>query len=59
MHRKLATYLINYLLHKTVTLSPGHRVEIIVPTWMDAVTKATEEAGLNRRMGGLRMGLIL
>jgi ribosomal protein S18 acetylase RimI-like enzyme len=59
MHHKLATYLITYLLHKTVTLSPGHRVEIIVPTWMDAVTKAVEKVGFNRRMGGLRMGLIL
>jgi hypothetical protein len=59
MHHKLATYLINYLLHKTMASSPGHRVEIIVPTWIDAVTKAVEEAGFERRMGGLRMGLIL
>lgn len=58
-HAKLAAYLIQYLLHKTVTLSPGHRVEIIVPTWMDAVIKAVEEAGFSRRLGGLRMGLVL
>jgi hypothetical protein len=58
LHHKLATYLITYLLHKTGTLSPVHRTEIIVPKWMDAVTKAVEEAGFKRRMGGLRMGLI-
>ncbi len=58
-HSNLAAYLIQYLLHKTVTLSPGHRVEIIVPAWLDAVTKAVEEAGFELRMGGLRMGLIL
>jgi hypothetical protein len=59
LHHKLATYLITYLLHKTGTLSPVHRTEIIVPKWMDAVIKAVEEADFKRRMGGLRMGLIL
>jgi hypothetical protein len=58
-HAKLAAYLIQYLLHKTVTLSPSHRVEIIVPTWMDAVIKAVEQAGFSRRLVGLRMGLVL
>ncbi|HEY45900.1 MAG: hypothetical protein AMJ88_12010 [Anaerolineae bacterium SM23_ 63] len=58
-HPKLAAYLIDYLLHKTVSLSPGHRVEIIVPTWMDVLIKAVEEAGFKRRLGGLRMGLVL
>ena len=58
-HAKLATYLVHYLLHKTVSLSPGPRVEIIVPTWMEAVITAVEEAGFTRRLGGLRMGLLL
>jgi ribosomal protein S18 acetylase RimI-like enzyme len=58
-HDKLSIYLINDLLHKTITLSPGHRVEIIVPTWMEAVTQAVEEACFKRRLGGLRMGLLL
>ncbi len=58
-HSNLATNVIQYLLHKTVALSPDHRVEIIVPTWMDAVITAVEEAGFTRRLGGLRMGLIL
>ena len=58
-HDKLSTYLVNNLLHKTITRSPGHRVEIIVPTWMEVVTKAVEDAGFKRRLGGLRMGLIL
>jgi ribosomal protein S18 acetylase RimI-like enzyme len=58
-HSILATNLIHYLLHKTVTLSPDHRVEIIAPTWMEAVIMAVEEAGFTRRLGGLRMGLLL
>jgi ribosomal protein S18 acetylase RimI-like enzyme len=58
-HNHLSAYLIHDLLHKTVTMSPGHRVEIIVPTWMEAVTRAVEEAGFTRRLGGLRMGLLL
>lgn len=58
-HDTLSTFLITDLLHKTITLSPGHRVEIIVQTWMEAVTKAVEDAGFKRRLGGLRMGLIL
>jgi ribosomal protein S18 acetylase RimI-like enzyme len=58
-HSHLSAYLIHDLLHKTVTLSPNHRVEIIVPTWMEAVTRAVEEAGFKRRLGGLRMGLLL
>ena len=58
-HTKLAMYLIPYLLHKTVSLSPGLRVEIIVPTWMDTVIKVVEESGFKRRLGGLRMGLVL
>lgn len=58
-HHQLASYLIHDLMHKTVSLSPGLRVEIIVPTWMDAVLTAVEEAGFTRRLGGLRMGLLL
>jgi ribosomal protein S18 acetylase RimI-like enzyme len=58
-HSHLSAYLIHDLLHKTVSLSPNHRVEIIVPTWMEAVTKDVEESGFKRRLGGLRMGLIL
>lgn len=58
-YHQLASYLIHDLMHKTVSLSPGLRVEIIVPTWMDAVLTAVEEAGFTRRLGGLRMGLLL
>jgi ribosomal protein S18 acetylase RimI-like enzyme len=58
-HSAMAGYLIQHLLHKTSTQSPDHRVEIIVPSWMKAVTDAVRAAGFTYRLGGLRMGLIL
>lgn len=58
-HGNLAPYLVTELLNKTITASPGHRVEIVLPAWMEAVTRAVEEAGLERRLGMLRMGLLL
>jgi len=58
-HDGLATYLVADLLSQTITASPGCRVEIVVPTWMEAVTRAVEEAGLEHRLEMLRMGLLL
>lgn len=58
-HGGLAAYLVADLLNKALTASPGRRVEIVVPAWQEAVTRAVEEAGLERRLGMLRMGLIL
>jgi ribosomal protein S18 acetylase RimI-like enzyme len=58
-HPSLAEYLVQELLFKALTESPGHHVEIIVPTWMEGVTAAIRDAGFDYRLGGLRMGLIL
>jgi GNAT superfamily N-acetyltransferase len=58
-HPDLAPYLVGTLLHQAMTQSPGFRVEIDVPHWMEALLTAFEEAGLERRLGYLRMGVEL
>lgn len=58
-HLELAPYMVRYLLHKVMTLSPGHRIEFSVPQWMEAVLAASKEAGFKRRLEYCRMGLEL
>jgi hypothetical protein len=58
-HTSLAKFLVQELLFRTLTESPGHRVEIVVPTWMEGITTAVQDAGFEYRLGGLRMGLLL
>ena len=58
-HPDLAPFLLEYLMYKVVTLSPGRRVEISVPIWMPAVVAAVEAAGFERRLEEGYMGLEL
>lgn len=58
-HPQLAAFLVGHFLHQVVTSSPGHRVELSIPEWMEALAVAAEEAGLERRLQGCRMGLVL
>jgi ribosomal protein S18 acetylase RimI-like enzyme len=58
-HADLAHYLVGTLLHEVMTLSPGHRVEMTVPQWMEDVVAAAEAAGLERRVAQRWMGLVL
>jgi ribosomal protein S18 acetylase RimI-like enzyme len=58
-HPHLALYLVRYLLYKVMTLSPGRRVELAVPQWMEAVVAAVKEAGFERRLEYCCMGLLL
>ena len=58
-HAELAPYLVGTLLHEVTTRSPGFRVDLPVPRWMESVAAAAEEQGLNRRMEYLMMGMQL
>lgn len=58
-HAELAPYLVGTLLHEVMTLSPGHRVEMSVPQWMEDVVAAAEAAGLEQRLARRRMGLVM
>jgi hypothetical protein len=58
-HATLAPFLVKYLLHRAVTSSPGLRVELSVPQWMEATVAAAEGAGFERRLAYCRMGLAL
>jgi ribosomal protein S18 acetylase RimI-like enzyme len=58
-HPDLAPYMVAYLLHGVMTLSPGLRIECSVPNWMEDVVQAVEVAGFKRRMEGHLMGIEL
>jgi GNAT superfamily N-acetyltransferase len=58
-HVELAPYLVRYLLYVVSTSSPGNRVGLSVPEWMEEVITAAVEAGFKRRMKYRRMGLNL
>jgi ribosomal protein S18 acetylase RimI-like enzyme len=58
-HAELAPYLVGTLLHEVMTLSPGHRVEMAVPQWMEELVAAAESAGLEQRVARRCMGLVL
>lgn len=58
-HADLAPYLVGTLLHEVTTSSPGHRLEMTVPLWMEGVVAAAEAAGLEQRAAWRRMGLVL
>jgi hypothetical protein len=55
----LAPYLVNFLLNRVVTLSPGKRVIFDVPQWMDAVLVVAKDAGFEQKYAFNRMGLVL
>lgn len=56
---KLAPYLMGYLLHQVATSSAGRRIEFPISTWMEPMAAAIAQAGFERRMKSLRMGLEL
>jgi ribosomal protein S18 acetylase RimI-like enzyme len=56
-HPELAPFIITYLLHRVVSLSPDRRIEISIPKWMPAVVSAVEAAGIERRLEYCYMGL--
>jgi ribosomal protein S18 acetylase RimI-like enzyme len=55
-HPELAPFMVQFLLHKVTTLSPGHRVEFPVPHWMGFLAAAVEEAGFEHRLEYCHMG---
>jgi ribosomal protein S18 acetylase RimI-like enzyme len=58
-HADLAPYLMGTLIRDVMTLGPGHRIDFMVPEWMDALVAAAEAHGLQRRMRYLLMGIEL
>jgi GNAT superfamily N-acetyltransferase len=58
-HPDIAPYLVNFLLHQAVTLSPGKRVVFEVPLWMEALLPAAQSAGFEQKFGFQRMGMVL
>lgn len=58
-HPELAPFIITYLMHNAVSLSPNRRTEISVPKWMPAVVSAVEKAGFERRLEHCYMGVVL
>jgi GNAT superfamily N-acetyltransferase len=58
-HGVLAPYLVAYLLHRAVILSPDRRFEFPVLRWMEPVVAAAGDAGFELRMAYCRMGLQL
>lgn len=58
-HAELAPYLMGTLIHEVLTLSPGHRIDLTMPEWMEALAVAAEEHGLKRRLRFLLMGIEL
>jgi ribosomal protein S18 acetylase RimI-like enzyme len=58
-HAALAPYLVAYLLHRALTLSPGRRVEFPILRWMEPLVAAAGDAGFELRMAYCRMGLQL
>lgn len=56
-HGEIAAYMVGQMLHTAVTLSPGFRVEISVPDWMEALVAAVEDAGFERRYEYRLMGI--
>ena len=58
-HAELAPYLVAYLLHRAVTLSPDRRFEFPIQRWMEPLVAAARDAGFELRMAYCRMGLQL
>jgi len=58
-HADLAPHLIQTLLHRVASLSPGHIVEMWLSEWQSALIDAAREVGFKRRTRNHRMGLLL
>jgi ribosomal protein S18 acetylase RimI-like enzyme len=58
-HADLAPHLIQTLLHRVASLSPGHIVEMGLSEWHSALMDAAREVGFERRTRNHRMGLLL
>jgi len=58
-HEQLAPYLIQTLLHRVISLSPGHIVEMGLSEWQSALMDAAREVGFEQRARNHRMGLLL
>jgi ribosomal protein S18 acetylase RimI-like enzyme len=60
-HADLAADLVNMLVHEVAEVSPGHRIEVVVPTQQDAVIAALKVFGFTPTQGcpRLSMGLVL
>lgn len=56
---ELAHFMVAYPLHKAATLRPGHRLEIVIPHWMERLVCAAEELGFKIRCKNCHMGLVL
>jgi ribosomal protein S18 acetylase RimI-like enzyme len=58
-HGEIASALVATMLHRVQTINPGLRIELSVPSWMEAVVAAAEAAGFEKRMTYCQMGLSL
>ena len=58
-HAELAPYLIQFLLHRVINLSPGRIVEMWLPQWQSTLVDAAKQAGFKQRTHNHRMGMLL
>lgn len=60
-HGDLAAYLVNMLVHAVTEVSPGHRLEVMVPTEQEAALTALKDFGFTPTQAcpRLTMGLVL
>jgi ribosomal protein S18 acetylase RimI-like enzyme len=56
---ELASYLINFMLHKILTADPEKVIEMNVPVWQEAILAAANEAGFELRVKLLTLGTLL
>lgn len=58
-HAELTSYLVQNLIRTMQRLSPGRRIEFIIPQWQDRVIEAANAGGCVKRLEYHRMGMIL
>jgi len=55
----LASFFLQYALHRATTLAPEHRITFSARSWMTALLLAADELGLQRKTESLSLGLKL
>jgi len=58
-HAVLAPYVVGTALREVAAASPGIRVELLAPGWMDGLAEAVERFGFRQRLEYHELGLIL
>jgi predicted N-acetyltransferase YhbS len=59
IYAELAPHLIQALLHRVVSLSPGRMVEMRLPEWQSALIDAAKKVGFEQRTRSHQMGILL